>query len=102
MSITARTQSRDRFVTCAIWPLAVMITSPSTERTRVIRKLTSSTVPITGSAIPGTQMRMRSPKPYWALGDQEEPGKQILDDALRPEAQRDAGDGARCDETGER
>ena len=42
-----------------------MTTSPSAVRTVVTRSVTSSTVPIAGSGRPGTERRMRSPKPYW-------------------------------------
>jgi hypothetical protein len=34
-SITARAQSRDRVTVLEIWPFGTMITSPSTERSRV-------------------------------------------------------------------
>ena len=61
----ARAQSRERLVTWVIWPLGVMTTSPSAVRTVVTRNVTSSTVPIAGSGMPGTERRMRSPKPYW-------------------------------------
>src|ERR1022692_4243484 len=60
-SMTARAQSLDRFVTCVIWPLGVMTSSPSTVRTEVTRSVTSSTVPTDGSGLFGADNRMRSP-----------------------------------------
>jgi hypothetical protein len=63
-SMTARAQSRDRLVTWVIWPFGVVMTSPLTERIRVTRKVTSSTVPKAGSVTPLTEIRTTSPKPY--------------------------------------
>ena len=60
-SITARAQPRDRFVVCTMWPFGVMTTSPAGVRTVVVRRLTSSTVPITGAPMPATAIRIRSP-----------------------------------------
>ena len=47
-STTARAQSRDRFMTLTIWPFGIVTTSPFAERMRVIRSVTSSTVPRRG------------------------------------------------------
>ena len=61
--------------TWAICPLGVMITSPFTERTVVIRRLMSSTVPSAGAGTPITEMRIRSPKPYWRSAIRKKPAR---------------------------
>ena len=62
--MTARAQSRDKLVTWTIWPLGVVMTSPLTDRIRVTRRVTSSTVPVTCCDTPDTAMRTTSPNPY--------------------------------------
>ena len=47
-----------------ICPLGVVMTSPLSVRSRVTRKVTSSTVPVTGGVPPPTAIWMTSPKPY--------------------------------------
>src|SRR3954464_3532157 len=64
-STTARAQSRDRLTTLTICPLGTVTTSPSEERTRVTRSVTSSTVPVAASGAPTTLIETTSPKPYW-------------------------------------
>ncbi len=62
--MTARAQSRERLTTLTICPFGMVTTSPSTERIRVIRSVTSSTVPAAGSPPPTTAIETTSPKPY--------------------------------------
>ena len=101
-STTARAQSRDRFVTWLIWPFGMITTSPSTVRRLVTRSVTSSTVPVTPVVAPEVRDADEVAEPVLALGDDEEAGEDVLDDALRAEAERDAGDGGRRDQAGDR
>ena len=90
MSTTARAQSLDRFSVLTICPLGMVNISPSVERSLVTRSVTSSTVPSASSVIPADAQRHQIAEAVLLLGDDEEPGQQVLHDALRAEAERGA------------
>ena len=101
-STTARAQSRDRLTTLAMAPLGTVTTSPLEERIRVTRRVTSSTVPVAGSACAGDADRDDVAEAVLPLGDDEEAGQHVADDPLRAEAEPDAEHGRRRDQAGHR
>ena len=82
--MTARAQSRDRLVTWMICPLGVVMTSPLTVRRRVTRRVTSSTVPVTGCVTPEVAMVTTSPKPYCRSPVMKNPAPMSCTNRCRP------------------
>ena len=68
-----------------ICPFGMVTTSPLAERIRVIRSVTSSTVPAAGSPPPDHADRDDVAEAVLPLGDDEEPGEHV---AARPAARR--------------
>ena len=73
-----------------IWPFGVMMTSPLTDRMRVTRRVTSSTVPTAGSDTPLTEMRNDVAEAVLPFPGDEEPGADVLHEPLQaePESRR--------------
>ena len=87
MSISARDQCWDWLPTRRISPLGTCHTVPSTERSRVVRRETASTVP----EVSLSRLTM-SPTPNWSSIRMKTPDRKSLDQRLRAEAERDAED----------
>ena len=102
MSITARAQSLDRFIVLTIWPLGMVNTSPSVDRSLVTRSVTSSTVPSAGAAMPATVSATRSPKPYCFSVMTKKPASRscTMRCAPKPSAAPSTAAGATSDPTG--
>ena len=96
--MTARAQSFDRFTVLTIWPLGMVNISPSVDRSLVTRSVTSSTVPSAGRVDAGDRERYQVAEAVLLLGDDEEPGEQVLHDALRAETECGAQHRGRRDE----
>ena len=67
--MTARAQPWDSFPTCSIVPLRTCQTMPCTSRSRVIRNVTVSTVPVAPPTV------ITSPTPYWSSTSMKMPDR---------------------------
>ena len=85
-----------------ICPLETVTTSPSAERSRVIRRVTSSTVPRARVAAAGDRDLHDVAEAVLPLGDDEEAGQDVADDPLGAEAEADAEHRGRRDQAGDR
>ena len=101
-STTARAQSRERLTTLTICPLGTVTTSPSAERSRVIRSVTSSTVPRALVVAPVTEISTTSPKPYWRSVMMKKPARTSPTTRWAPNPSADAEHGGRRDQAGDR
>ena len=68
-SITARAQPWDSLPTVSMAPLRMCHTMPFTSRTRVIRSVTFSTVPVASPTV------ITSPTPYWSSTSMKTPDR---------------------------
>ncbi len=101
-STTARAQSFDRLTALMICPFGTVITSPSVLRTRVTRSVTSSTVPSASSEAPVDGDLDGVAEAVLPFGDDEEPGEDVLHDALGTETERGTEHGRRRHQAADR